>query len=295
MHRFSEKTSRSVFFRTYHRSWNWSSGRFKSPHRSLFQLSPSESLAKKQYVKELPSKNKIRPSRSPYGPPLFFVKQKGRLRGVKDYRELNRITKRNNAPIQRTDEMFERLGNWKVFLKLDLKSGFHQILVRKADIEKTAFKTKYGHYEFLVMPIGLCNVPETFQALMNSIFSNVIDDFLVVYLDDLLIYSKSHDAHLEHLGNILERLHNNRLFVGKDIFQLMTKQTEFLGLKIGVDGISVGDDRKKRVREWPKPSTLSELREFFGFLQGFRRFIKNFSHFAAPLTNLTRRGSGTQR
>lgn len=177
----------------------------KPPHRALFQLSSSELIATKQYVTDLLKKGNIRPSISSYGAPWFFVKQKGTVRGVIHYRTLNRITERNNAPIPRTDEMFDRLGKAAIFFKLDLKSGFHRIRVRKQDIEKTAFKTKFGQYEFLVMPMGLCNVPEMFQALLNNIFGDVIDVFLVVYLDDLLIYSNSYEEHLENLEILLAR------------------------------------------------------------------------------------------
>lgn len=159
------------------------------------------------------NKGKIRPSRSPYGEPLFFVKQKDSLRCVIDYRALNRITKRNNAPIPKTDGMFDRLGRAAVYSKLGLKSGFHQIRVREEDIEKTAFKTKYGHFEFLVMPMRLYNALATFQSLMNSIFSDIIINYLVVYLDDLLVYSNSYEEHLQHLEEVLSRLHKNQLYV----------------------------------------------------------------------------------
>lgn len=145
-----------------------------SPHRGIFQLSPAELIATKEYVTELLKKRKLRPSKSPFGAPLFFVKQKGQLRGVIDYRALNCITKHNNAPIPRTDEMFDRLGRARFFSKLDLKTGFHQIRVAAEDVEKTAFKTKYGHFEFLVMPMGLRNAPATFQALMNAILGTVL-------------------------------------------------------------------------------------------------------------------------
>lgn len=188
--------------------------------------------------------------------------------------------------------MFDRLGTATVYSKLDLKSGFHQIRVRNEDIEKTAFKTKYGHYEFLVMPMGLCNAPAIFQSLMNSIFSDIIDDYLVVYLDDLLIYRNTYEEHLIHLEEVLSRLQDHQLYVGKSKCELMTSQTEFLELQLGVEGISIGDDRKKAIAEWPIPQNLTELRGFVGLLQFFRRFIRHFSHIAAPLTNLTRKGSG---
>lgn len=263
----------------------------KPPHRGIFQLSPAELVATKEYVTNLLQKGKIRPSKSPYGAPLFFVKQKGKLRGVIDYRALNRITKHNNAPIPRTDEMFDRLGGATYFSKLDLKSGFHQIRISSSDIEKTAFKTKYGHFEYLVMPMGLRNAPATFQALMNSIFRDCIDDFLVIYLDDILIFSNNREDHLEHLKLVLSRLRDHQLYVGNDKFELMTTETEFLGLTIGIGGVKIGEERKKLIREWPKPKTVTELRSFLGLAQFFRRFIKSFSRIATPLTNLTRKHS----
>ena len=157
--------------------------------RPLYQLSPSELVAVKEYVTELLRKKKIRRSKSPFGASLFFAKHNGKLRAVVDYRALNRITKRNNTPLPRADEMFDRLGEARVFSKLDLKTGFHQIRVQPEDIEKTAFNTKYGQFEYLVMPMGLCNAPATFQTLMNTIFYDCIDEFIVVYMDDLLIFS----------------------------------------------------------------------------------------------------------
>lgn len=184
------------------------------PHRGIYQLLPAELMATKEYVTKLLKKGKIRPSKSPYGAPLFFVKQKGELRGVVDYRALNRITKHNNAPIPRPNEMFDRLGQAQFFSKLDLKTGFHQIRIAIEDIEKTAFKTKYGHFEFLVMPMGLRNAPATFQALMNAIFRDCIDDFIVIYLDDILIFSDSRQDHLRHLRIVLSRLKEHQLYVG---------------------------------------------------------------------------------
>lgn len=172
---------------------------------------------------------------------------------------------------------------------MDLKAGFHQIRISPADIEKTAFKTKYGHFEFLVMPMGLRNAPATFQALMNSIYYDVIDDLLVVYLDDLLIYSNSKEEHIRHLRLVLQRLKDNQLFLGKNKYELMTSETEFLGLRVGRNGISIGEDRKKLVKDWPRPKSISELRSFVELLQFFRRFIHQFSEIAAPLTNLTRK------
>ena len=179
----------------------------KPPHRPLFQLSPAELEAANEYVETLLKKGKIRPIKSPCGASLFFVKDKNKpLRGVVDYRARNRIMKRNNAPLPRSDEMFDRLGGTKFFSKLDMKTGFHQIGVRHEDIEKSAFNTKYGQFEYLVMPMGLCDAPATFQTLMNQIFYDGINVLMVVYMDDLLIFSRDENSHLEHLEIVLSRL-----------------------------------------------------------------------------------------
>ena len=265
----------------------------KPPYRPLFQLSPAELLATKEYIEDLLKKGKIRRSSSPYGAPLFFVRQKGgKLRGVIDYRALNRITKRDSTPIPRTDEMFDRLGRARYFSKMDLKSGFHQIRVKASDVEKTAFTTKYGQFEFLVMPMGLCNAPASFQSLMNTIFHDCIDVFLVVYLDDLLIFSRTLDDHMKHLDIVLQRLQQHELYVGPSKCEFLKQDIEFLGLRVGTQGIKVGEDRIQEVKNWPTPKSLTEVRGFAGLLQFFRRFIRDFSKIAAPLTNLTKKNSG---
>ncbi len=200
----------------------------KPPHRPLYQLSPVELKAMKDYVQELLDKGKIRPSKSPYGAPLFFVKEKDKpLRGVVDYRALNRITKRNNAPLPRSDEMFDMLGDAKVFSKMDLKTGFHQIRVKPEDIEKTAFNTNYGQFEYLVMPMGLCNAPATFQSLLNRICHDCVDVFTVVYMDDSLIFSKDEKSHLEHLNMVLSRLKDHWLYVSPKKCEFMKPEISF--------------------------------------------------------------------
>ena len=212
-----------------------------------------------------------------------------------DYRVLNRITRRNNAPLPRPDEMFDRAGHARVFSKLDLKTGFHQIRVCPEDIEKTAFNTKYGQFEYLVLPMGLCNAPATFQSLMNCIIYDCIDVFLVVYMDDLLIFSRNEEEHLKHLVIVLSRLQEETLFVSPKKCEFMTEETEFLGMLVSKDGISVNPEKVDVVKTWPRPSSLTELRSFVGLLQFFRRFIRGFSAIAAPITALTRKGSGIHK
>lgn len=265
----------------------------KPPHRPMYQLSPVELKAMKDYVGELLDKGKIRPSKSPYGAPLFFVKEKDKpLRAVVDYRGLNRITKKNNAPLPRSDEMFDMFGDAAVFSKMDLKTGFHQIRVKPEDVEKTAFNTKYGQFEYLVMPMGLCNAPATFQSLMNRIFYDCVDVFMVVYMDDLLIFSKDEKSHLEHLNTVLSRLKDHKLYVSPKKCDFMKSEISFLGMIVGKGGIKVDPKKVEVLKNWPKPNSLTDVRSFMGLLQFFRRFIKDFSKLSAPLTNLTKKGEG---
>lgn len=262
------------------------------PFRPSYHLSPAELIATKEYITKLLKSGKIRPSKSPFGAPLFFVRQNGQLRGVIDYRALNLLTKKNNAPIPRIDEILDRLGRAAVFSKMDMKTGFHQIRIRPSDVEKTAFNSKYGHFEFLVMPMGLCNAPATFQTLMNSIFYDHLDDFVVVYIDDLLVFSKNREDHLRHLEIVLSRLKAHQLYIGRAKCHFMASEIDFLGLIVSQQGIHVDPERIRAVQEWPRPKTVSDLRSFVGLLQYFRRFIKDFSSIAAPLTDLTRKHSG---
>ena len=187
--------------------------------------------------------------------------------------------------------MFDIIGEAKVFTKMDLKTGFHQIRVKPGDVEKSAFNTKYGQYEYLVLPMGLCNAPATFQSLMNSIFHDCMDGFIVVYMDDLLIFSKDKESHYKHLELVLSRLEKHELYVAPKKYEFMKDNIDFLGLLIGKDGIRVNPKKVEILKTWPKPSSVTEIRSFLGLIQFFRRFIPDFSKIASPLTDFTKKDS----
>ena len=181
----------------------------KAPYR----MAPAELAELKKQLEELLEKGYIRPSVSPWGSPVLFVKKKdGSMRLCIDYRQLNKVTIKNRYPLPRIDDLLDQLVGASVFSKIDLRSGYHQLRVRAEDVSKTAFRTRYGHYEFLVMPFGLTNAPAVFMDYMNRIFRPYLDKFVVVFIDDILIYSKSHEEHKEHLEIVLRVLKDHRLY-----------------------------------------------------------------------------------
>ena len=166
---------------------------------------------------ELLAKGYIRQSKSPYDAPVLFVDKKdGKLRLCVDYRALNKVTVKNSYPLPRIDDLFDRLAGAKYFSRIDLRSGYHQIWIAQGDEEKTACRTRYGSFEFLVMPFGLCNAPATFTTLMNNIFHEYLDDFVIIYIDDILVYSKTAEEHAEHLEKVFQKLWSNKLYTKGD-------------------------------------------------------------------------------
>ncbi|GJU35250.1 putative reverse transcriptase domain-containing protein [Tanacetum coccineum] len=181
--------------------------------RAPYRLAPSEMKELSEQLKELSNKGFIRPSSSPWGAPVFFVKKKdGSFRMCIDYQELNKMTMKNHYPLPRIDDLFNQLQGSSVYSKIDLRSGYHQLRVREGDISKTAFRTRYGHYEFQVMPFGLTNAPAVFMDLMNRVCKPYLDKFVIVFIDDILIYSKNKKEHDEHLRMILELLKKEELY-----------------------------------------------------------------------------------
>ncbi|GKA22106.1 putative reverse transcriptase domain-containing protein [Tanacetum coccineum] len=258
----------------------------KSPYR----LAPSEMLKLSNQLKELQEKGFIRSSHSPWGAPMLFVKKKdNEMRMCIDYRELNKLTIKNRYPLPRIDDLFDQLQGACCFSKIDLRSGYHQLRVREEDIPKTAFRTRYGHFEFTVMPFGLTNAPAIFMDLMNRVCKPYLDKFVIVFIDDILIYSKSEEEHEVHLKTILDLLEKEKLYAKFSKCEFWLKEVQFLGHVVNRDGIHVDPSKVESVKNWKTPESSTEIRSFLGLAGYYRRFIENFSKIAKPLTLLTQK------
>ncbi|XP_052728517.1 uncharacterized protein LOC108327384 [Vigna angularis] len=241
-------------------------------------------------IEELMDKRFIRPSVSPWGAPMLLVKKKdGSSRLCIDYRQLNKLTIKNRYPLPRIDDLLDQLHGASVFSKIDLRSGYHQIPVKEGDIQKTAFRSRYGHYEYVVMPFGVTNAPAVFMDYMNRIFRPYLDRFVVVFIDDILIYSKSCEEHEEHLRLVLGVLRENELYAKFTKCEFWMKEVQFFGHVVSADGISVDPAKVRAVLEWESPRSVTEVRSFVGLAGYYRRFIEGFSKIVAPLTQLTRK------
>ncbi|TYJ99751.1 pol protein [Cucumis melo var. makuwa] len=208
-----------------------------------------------------------------------------------DYRELNKVTVKNRYPFPRIDDLFDQLQGATMFSKIDLRSGYHQLRIKDGDVLKTTFCSRYGHYEFIVMSFGLTNAPAVFMDLMNIVFREFLDTFVIVFIDDILIYSKTEAEHEEHLSMVLQTLRDNKLYAKFSKCEFWLKQVLFLGHVVSKAGVSVDPVKIEAVTSWPRPSTISEVRSFLGLASYYRRFVENFSHIATPLTQLTRKGA----
>ncbi|KAL0560627.1 hypothetical protein IC582_001036 [Cucumis melo] len=201
-----------------------------------------------------------------------------------DYRELNKVTVKNRYPLPRIDDLFDQLQGATVFSKIDLLSGYDQLRIRDSDIPKTAFCFRYGHYEFIMMSFGLTNAHAVFMDLMNNVFKDFLDMFVIVFIDDILIYSKTEAEHEEHLRQVLETLRANKLYAKFSKCEFWLKKVTFLGHVVSSEGVSVDPTKIESVTTWPRPSTVSEVRSFLGLAGYYRRFVKDFSRIAIPLT-----------
>jgi len=262
------------------------------PSRPAYRTSPADSAELKKQLDSLIEHGFVIPSTSPYGAPVLFVKKKdGSIRMCVDFRALNKITERNMSGLPRMDELFDRILGAKIFSKLDLRSGYHQIRLHPDDTAKTAFNTRFGHFEFTVLPFGLTNAPATFSTLMQKLFHPYLDEFVVVFLDDVLIYSKNEEEHAVHLRKALDVLRREKLYGKLEKCEFFEKSVHFLGHVISGDGLAVEADKVKAIRDWPTPSGVDDVRSFLGLAGFYRRFIEHFSLKALPLTNLTQKSS----
>ncbi|GJY14924.1 putative reverse transcriptase domain-containing protein [Tanacetum coccineum] len=229
--------------------------------RAPYRLAPSEMKELSDQLKELSDKGFIRPSSSPWGAPVLFVKKKdGSFRMCIDYRKLNKLTMKNRYPLPRIDDLFDQLQGSSVYSKIDLRSGYHQLRVREEDIPKTAFRTRYGHYKFQVMPFGLTNAPAVFMDLMNRVCKPYLDKFAIVFIDDILIYSKSKQEHEKHLKLILELLKKEQLYAKFSKCEFWISKVQFLGHVIDSKGIHVDPAKIESIKDWAFPKTATEIR-----------------------------------
>ncbi|GJX77263.1 putative reverse transcriptase domain-containing protein [Tanacetum coccineum] len=259
--------------------------------RAPYRLAPSEMKELSEQLQELSNKGFIRPSSSPWGAPVLFVKKKdGPFRMCIDYREVNKLTVKNRYPLPRIDDLFDQLQGSSIYSKIDLRSGYHQLRVREQDIPKTAFRTRYGHYEFQVMPFGLTNAPAVFMDLMNRVCKPYLDKFVIVFIDDILIYSKDEKEHEEHLKVILELLKKEKLYAKFSKCEFWIPKVQFLGHVIDSRGIHVDPAKIESIKDWASPKTPTEIRQFLGLAGYYRRFIEGFSKIAKSMTKLTQKG-----
>ena len=260
------------------------------PSKAVYRMSASELDELKKQLEGLIEKGFIRPSKSPYGAPVLFVpKPGGGLRLCIDYRGLNKMTIKNKYPLPRIDELFDRLLGAKYFTKIDLEAGYHQIRIHEPDIDKTAFRTRYGHFEFLVLPFGLTNAPATFMHLINRILQPYLDQFVIAFIDDLLIYSKTLEEHKQQVKKVLEVLRENQLYAKMKKCEFFRESVTFLGHIIDREGVRVMPDKIQAIKDWPALTSVKDVQSFLGLAGYYRRFIKDFSKIAAPLSELTKK------
>ena len=250
----------------------------------MYGLSPSELEVLKEYIDENLSKGHIRHSKSPAGAPVLFVKKKdGSLRLCVDYRGLNAMTVKNRYPLPLPNEILDRLQGAKHFTKIDLCSGYSHVRIDEGDEWKTAFRTRYGHFKYLVMPFGLTNAPATWQRFINEVLADLIDVNVIVYLDDIIIYSDDPASHQEHVHEVLRWLWKNKLFTNAKKCKWNVNTVEYLDYIMSPLGLTMATDKVKTIIDWPTPQKVKDIQSFLGFANFYHCFIFNYSEIVLPL------------
>ena len=263
--------------------------------KKIYAMSETESKALKEYIDEQLRKGTIRPSKSPAGHGVLFVPKKDKgLRLCMDYRPLNAITIKDRHPLPRIDEMQDRIKGAKWFTKLDITDAYYRLRINKGEEWKTAFRTKYGHYEYLVMPFGLTNAPASFQRFVNEALGEHLDIFVIAYLDDILIFSNEYEEHVRHVKAVLKKLEQAALRLKESKCELHVQETEFLGHWITTKGIEMEKSKVKAILDWPTPKNVKEVQQFAGLINYYRRFIQDYSRTMTPLFEITKKGKEFQ-
>jgi hypothetical protein len=255
-----------------------------------YRMAAFELAELKKQLEELQQSGFIRPSSKSRGAPVLFVKKKdGSMRMSVDYCALNEVTVKNKYPLPRIDDLFDQLKGAKYFSKIDLRLGYHQLKIKASDILKTAFVTRYGQYEFTVMSFGLTNAPAYFMNLMNKVFMEELDKFVVVFIDNILIYSKTVEEHEQHLRVVLEKLRAHKLYAKFSKCEFWLEKVAFLGHILTAEGVEVDPEKVEAVSNWQQPTNVSEIRSFLGLAGYYRRFIEGFSKIARPMIELLKK------
>ena len=259
------------------------------PNRAHYRMSPREHEELRRQVEDLVVKGYLRESLSLCAAPALLIPKKdGSWRMCVDSRTINKIIVRYRFPIPRLDDLLDQIGTTTIFSKLDLRSGYHQIRIRPGDEWKTAFKTREGLFEWLVMPFGLSNAPSTFMRVMNQSLRPFIGKFVVVYFDDILIFSMSLTEHITHLKEVLLVLRRDQLFSPLEKCELGSPQVHFLGYIVSANGLAVDPKKVEAIKSWPTSTTLSATRSFHGLASFYRRFVPQFGSLMVPLTDFIR-------
>ena len=262
------------------------------PVGAMYSLSQSELQVLREFIDEHIRIGFIRPSSSPHGAPVLFVRKKdGSLRLCVDFRGLNKISKKDRYPLPFISDLLSTAGKARIYTTLDLRHAYHLVRVAEGDEWKTAFRTRYGSFEWLVMPFGLTNAPAAFQRFMNDIFSDLLDVSVTIYLDDILIYSDNPADHKQHVREVLRRLRKHGLYARPDKCHFSTDTVEYLGFILSKEGLKMDQSKVQTIQDWPEPRKVKDIQSFLGFANFYRRFISGYSDIVVPLTRLTRKGT----